>query len=76
MKRQTLRWKNNAELIELVRILSSYFSNADIGRILGKDRRTIYDIKRMYNIKTPKKADKLPIIVIKPKKFYEEDKND
>jgi len=74
MRKKTLKWKNNLELQELVKTLSPYFSNADIGRILGKDRRTIYDIKRMYNIKTPKKA-KLPVIVIKPKKFYEEDKN-
>ena len=74
-RKKKLKWKSTPELLELVKVLSPYFSNADIGRILDRDRRTIHLIKKMYGIKNKEAKEKLPIFIIKPKKYYEEEKN-
>lgn len=67
-----IQWSSDDSLIEIVRLLAPYMTYADIGRLVGKDRRTIHYVAKTYNI-SKKEKRKLPLIVIKSRDKYEEE---
>ena len=67
-----LTWKNDDSLVEVVKLLTPYMSYADIGRLLGRDRRTIHYVAKTYGVKSNSER-KLPLIIIKDKDKFEND---
>ena len=67
-----LVWKNDDSLIEVVKLLAPYMSYADIGRLLGRDRRTIHYVAKTYNIASNNERI-LPLIIIKNRNKFEND---
>ena len=69
-----IKWKENDELIEFVKLLIPYMTYADIGRLVNRNRRTIHRLVKEYGLEKYKKNKQaLPLIIIKDRDKYEND---
>ncbi len=65
-------WEKEKELVEAIRLLTPYMTYADIGRLLGRNRRTIHTAAKRHNLVSSKKKIP-PVIIIKDRDKFDED---
>jgi len=68
--------------LEVLKNLYLFLSDPQLSKLLGRKVKTIYNVRHKYGLLRPKvplndykkMAQDIPIIILKDKKYYEEDK--
>ena len=73
-KRRYIKWEDNS--IELLKLLMPYFTDAEIGKMVGRSSRTIENVRRYYGLSRNdvtncrKLLKNTPLLVIRPRDTY------